>query len=111
MLWDPSGNVTDLNSLVTEVTPGNGTAAGWVSLLNADGISNDGYISGEGVYYDPNATNYSTGALGGIAGEYYRNYDLLDTAAAPEPTSLAFAALIATPGLLIRRRRRLEASA
>jgi hypothetical protein len=104
MLWDPNGNATDLDSMITLVPGGSGSAAGWVSLLVADGISDDGYISGVGVYYDPNATNYSTGALP-AAGEYYRPFLIQDTAAVPEPVGLA-GVILAVGSMTLRRRHR-----
>jgi hypothetical protein len=103
LLWSPSGVALDLNKLVTLVAGGNGTTAGWVSLLQADAVTNQGWISGLGIYYDPNATDYSSGAFA-TAGEYYRPF-LIDDAvdATPEPASLS---LLVIPGLMLMRRRR-----
>ncbi len=106
LLWSPTGSVTDLNTLIPEVTaPNSGNAAGWVSLLNADSISSDGWITGLGVYYDPTATGYVTGALGGTPGEFYREYEIqVPGTAVPEPASAA-TLLVVTAAATLRRRR------
>ena len=105
LLWSPTGSVTDLNTLITETTVASGNA-GWVSLLAADSISDDGWITGVGVYYDPTATGYSTAALGSTPGEYYRQFLIQDTAVVPEPASLATLVVVAAAGTLRGRRSR-----
>jgi hypothetical protein len=84
--WRPDGSVVDLNELLAP-----SLAAMW-DLNSALSISNDGWVTGEGVYW-PN------GRLGtGQAMEY--------TMQLPEPTCLA--TLGAGTTLLLARRRRLR---
>ena len=105
LLWDPNGNVTDLNTPYSRSNRWQRHNGRWVSLIVADAVSNDGWISGVGVYYDPNGSNYSTGALGSVPGEYYRPFLLQDAAAVPEPASLGVIA-VAAAALISRRRRK-----
>ena len=107
LLWNANGNVTELNSLVNLTTVASGVA-GFVSLVDAYAITNDGWISGLGVYYDPSDTTYNTGnpqpytAYG--AGTYYRTFEIQDTAAVPEPASAVTLLVVAAAGTLRRRR-------
>jgi hypothetical protein len=109
LVWDPNGNVTELNSLVSLVA-GGGSTSGWVSLVAAYGITDNDWISGLGVYYDPTVDSYSGGnpAPASIygAGTYYRTFEIQDTSAVPEPASIATLLLAGSLGMLRRRRSR-----
>jgi hypothetical protein len=93
-LWDPNGDITDLNVLFSgSLVSASGTTAGWVLLTNAYGITGDGWISGKGTY-NP----------GGGYPTYTRDFLIDDPTAVPEPASIATLAVL-TSIVGLRRRR------
>lgn len=81
--WRPDGSIIDLNSLID-------TATGWTELIEAQAISNGGWITGYG-RFDPDGT-------GPLAA-----YDRTFLMQIPEPATLS---LLALGGLVAALRRR-----